>query len=318
MDLNKNQDPKIAYLGSSFYSGKILEELFSAGLYFKAVVTAEPKRRARNTKAQPTEVEKVARKFNTEVFYQPEDLLALNLDFGLVVAYGKILKADLLEKLPMLNVHFSLLPKLRGAAPVERAILNGETITGVCLMQITSELDAGPVYCCEQVEIKKDDTKETLYTKLSDLAVKIILKEFKKGFNRGGPIGLGFPMEQKGDPTYAKKITKEDLFINFNNSAETIMRQVRLGGAFFYLNGRLVKLNKATVVTQESLDDLPCGKAVLISNDVFVKCGFGSVLKLIEVTPEGSKPQDIKQFLAGLRTKSFYIDNEIPTKRNVS
>lgn len=309
--------PDICFLGSSKYSARILNELMQNNIAFKVVITNPPKRRARGKKAEINDVEKIARNYLVDVFYEPDKLLDYRLSFGLVVAYGKIIKDEILQKVPMLNVHFSLLPAYRGAAPVERAILNGERQTGVTLMQITNELDAGPIYRSEAIEIKDDDTKETLYAKLCSLATQLLLEEFEKGFQRGGPIGIGIPREQQGEVSYAQKIKKEDLHVDFNNTAQYILRQIRLGGAFFYVGDKLVKLDSAELVQKNifsqgnNLSNLEVSEMALVNKEVYVRCNNDTYLKIVKVTPEGSKSQSAVDFLNGLRVKRLKIKHSL-------
>src|SRR5205814_5062975 len=140
-----------------------------------------------------------------------------------VVAYGRLIKPHVFEAVPMINVHFSLLPRWRGAAPLERAILAGDDRTGVCVMAIEEGLDAGDVYACTEVPIDPDDTADELRAVLVAEGSRLVLDLLANG--------LGAPTPQEGEPEYARKIEASELEIDWSAPAVSVHRLVRIGGA---------------------------------------------------------------------------------------
>ncbi len=134
---------------------------------------------------------------------------------------GRLIKPDVLAEVPMVNVHFSLLPRWRGAAPVERAILAGDAETGVCLMELEEGLDTGPVYARAITPIGEEETADELRRRLGDIGTKLLLRSLS--------TGLGTPVPQAGEPTYAAKVEPAELHLDFSLPAEVVNRTVRVG-----------------------------------------------------------------------------------------
>ncbi len=220
---------------------------------------------------------------------RPEDALSVDAQLGVVVAYGRIIRREVLDRLPLVNAHFSLLPRWRGAAPVERAILAGDTITGVCLMAIDEGLDTGPVYRCEQVEIGPEETAAELRSQLATLGASMLV-----GALSGG---LGAPTAQQGTPTYAPKVEPADLFLDWHRPAAELHRVVRLGRAWTTWRGRRL-LVLAARVTDIPLGDLAPGQ---LQDDIVVTGDGG--LRLITVQPEGRSPMAASDWLRGARPR---------------
>ena len=144
--------------------------------------------------------------------YRAADVLGSGAELGVVVAYGRIVKPDVLAQVPMVNVHFSLLPRWRGAAPVERAILAGDAETGVCLMEMEEALDTGPVYARVRAPIGEDETADELRRRLGHLGNALLLEALQEG--------LEVPTAQVGEPTYAAKLEPGELHLDFARPAE--------------------------------------------------------------------------------------------------
>ncbi len=221
---------------------------------------------------------------------RPEDALSVDAELGVVVAYGRIIKREVLDRLPLVNAHFSLLPRWRGAAPVERAILAGDTITGVCLMAIDEGLDTGPVYRCEQVEIGPEET-----------AAGAAQPAGHAGRLHAGrarcPAAWARPTAQQGTPTYAQKVEPADLFLDWHRPAAELHRVVRLGRAWTTWRGRRL-LVLAARVTDCPLGDLAPGQ---LQDDIVVTGDGG--LRLITVQPEGRSPMAASDWLRGARPR---------------
>ena len=232
---------RIVYFGSPAVAVPPLRALSAAGYRIDLVVTQPPRRRTRRGKPAPTPVAAAAHQMGLPVAVGLEDeavlAAAAGADLGVVVAYGRLIGAALLDRLPMVNLHYSLLPRWRGAAPVERAILAGDEETGVCLMEVSPELDAGAVYRRAVTPIGALETAAELRDRLCDLGVEMLLGALAEG--------LGEPVPQSGSVTRADKIEPEELRIDWAASAERIHRLVRVGGAWTTFRGRRLKILEA-------------------------------------------------------------------------
>jgi methionyl-tRNA formyltransferase len=204
-----------------------------------------------------------------------------------VVAFGRIIKADVLEQLPLVNVHFSLLPRWRGAAPVERAILAGDAVTGVCLMAIDEGLDTGPVYRCEQTPIGPEETATDLRDRLSDLGSAMVVRALAEGAD-----GLGPARPQIGGATYAEKIEPEDLRLDWSRPATDLHRLVRVGRAWTSWRGRRL------LVLEARIGDTHGAPGTLHGDQVATGDG---ALRLLTVQPEGRKALPAAEWLRGAR-----------------
>ena len=161
-------------------------------------------------KLMSSPVKAAAVELGLPVSHSVDDVLAVDADLGVVVAFGQLIKPHVLEALPMVNVHFSLLPRWRGAAPVERALLAGDEQTGVCLMRLEAGLDTGPVYRRATVPIGPSITADELRVELVEVGSRLLVDELHSG--------LGVPEPQAGEPTYAAKIRPEELKIDWMRS----------------------------------------------------------------------------------------------------
>ena len=189
----------------------------------------------------------------------------------------------------MVNLHFSLLPRWRGAAPVERAILAGDDETGVCLMALDPGLDTGPVYDCVRTPIEPDEPVDALRRRLVDLGTSLLVDRLSRP--------LGEPTPQQGEPTYAAKIGPTELRLDLTRPAEEVHRTVRLGRAWTTFRGARLQVLAARAVPegppQGTLDGLVVG------------CGGGTGLALVTVKPEGKGPQPAQAWLNGARPRPF-------------
>lgn len=232
---------RIVYFGSPEVAVKPLRALCSAGYHVELVVTRPPKRRTRRGKPAATPVALTAQELGLPVAAALDEKAVSDAvaraDLGVVVAYGELIGTELLEQLTMVNLHFSLLPRWRGAAPVEWAILSGDTETGVSLLDVAPEIDTGSVYCQETSPIAVNETASELRARLCDIGVKMLLQALQEG--------LGTPVPQSGIVTFADKIKPADLRIDWSASAEHIHRVVRVGGAWTTFRGRRLKITKA-------------------------------------------------------------------------
>lgn len=255
---------RLAYLGTPDLAVPPLRALVAAGFEIALVVTRPDRRRGRGSSVSPSPVKAAALDLGLSVTDDVSDLLGVDVDLGVVVAYGRLVRPPVLAKVPMVNLHFSLLPRWRGAAPVERAILAGDARTGVDLMVVEEALDTGAVYARTELDIDPDETLEELRSRLVDAGVQLLVD------NLGA--GLGPPSPQDGDPSYAAKIDPAELEIDWTRPAVEVHRLVRLGGAWTTHNGRRLK------VLRTSLDEAGEGPVV--------RAG-GQPIRLVEVQPAG-------------------------------
>lgn len=278
---------RVVFLGTPHAAAVVLERLLDSGVPVAHVVTRPDAKRGRGSATTPSPVKEVALARGIEVSH---DLSWIrdNSDthlLGLVVAYGRIIPEDLLRLVPMINVHFSLLPRWRGAAPVERAILAGDAETGVCIMQIEPTLDTGAVYATTRVPITDTSTTESLTRDLADAGAQLLIECLARG--------LGEPVPQPDGATHAAKITREELRVDWTRSARDVHRLVRAVRAHTVIDGSRLRLLEVTVVDDGA--GLAPGE---MSSGAVVGTGDGAV-RLVRVQPEGKAPMDAQAWLRG-------------------
>src|SRR5947209_17249032 len=193
---------KLAFLGTPEVAVPPLRALVADGHDVRLVVTRADKRRGRGGHLMPSPVKAAAQELGLPVTDKVDDVIDAGAELGVVVAFGRLIKPHVLAQLPMVNIHFSLLPRWRGAAPLERAILAGDTETGVCLMALEQGLDTGPVYDCTRLTIGDGETAEELRARLVAAGTDLLVRTLR--------TGLGVPVPQAGEPTHAKKLDVED------------------------------------------------------------------------------------------------------------
>lgn len=255
---------RLVYLGTPAMSVPPLRALHDAGCSVDLVVTKADRRRGRGKGTSPSPVKAAALELGIPVSHDVDDVLDVGADLGVVVAFGQIIRPHVLHALDMVNLHFSRLPRWRGAAPVERAILAGDAETGVDLMVVEEGLDTGPVLGRATVEIGPDDTADELRARLVSAGTELLVTHLT--------AGLPEPEPQRGEPVYAHKLTPEDLHIDWSAPTEQIHRQVRVGGAWTTWGGDRFK------VWRTRLD--PVGDGVVHPT------GDGRI-ELVEVQPAG-------------------------------
>lgn len=248
---------RLVYLGTPQSAVAPLEALHQAGFDIALVVTRPDARRGRGVSVTPSPVKEAAERLGLPVSHSVDDVLEAGADLGVVVAYGRLIRRPALERLAFVNVHFSLLPRWRGAAPVERAILAGDTETGVCLMALEEGLDTGPVYACERTMIGADTTADELRAQLVEVGTAMLIRELT--------AGLGEPVPQEGEPTYAAKLDAEELHIDWGRPAVELERLVRVGGAWTTFRGSRLRILRAGVEddTLVPIEVQPEGKAAM-------------------------------------------------------
>ena len=232
---------RLVYFGTPGIAVAPLRALCDAGFEVTLAVTGPDRRRRRRGAAEPSAVSRAAAGLGVPVTHRPGDAVgaAGDADGAVVVAYGRLIGAEVLDALPAVNVHFSLLPRWRGAAPMERAILAGDTTTGVSLMALTGTLDAGPLYAQAATSIGADETLAELRDRLVALSCPLLVELL-----RAGPRN---PVAQKGEVSWAAKIGEDDLRLDWDRPATELQRQVRLGRAWTTLDGERFRVLGATV-----------------------------------------------------------------------
>ena len=235
---------KLVFLGSPSPATPTLRALVDAGHEVLGVVTQPDKRRGRGSDMIATPVAQIARELGIPVWHSLEPVMDCGAELGVVVAYGKLIPQSLLDVVPMINVHFSLLPKWRGAAPVERALLAGDHETGVCIMGLEAGLDTGPIFAQSATPVGQKSSLELL-NELADLGAQLCVEVLSQS-------PLPTPMPQEGEATYAAKLGPHDFILEPDAPAESLVRVVRLGRAFTYINGQRVRIHGATLGSDTS------------------------------------------------------------------
>jgi methionyl-tRNA formyltransferase len=227
---------RLAYLGTPEAAVPPLRALVDAGHDIALVVSRKDARRGRGSALSASPVKAAALELDLPVTDRVDDILELEPlpELGVVVAFGRLIKPHVLDAVPMVNVHFSLLPRWRGAAPVERALLAGDEKTGVCLMDVEEGLDTGAVYRCVELDIGPDETVDELRSRLVDIGTTLVVGALAEG--------LGEPVPQAGEATYAEKLGPEHLRIDWTAPPEHIHRLVRVGGAWTTHHGKRLKV----------------------------------------------------------------------------
>src|SRR4051812_21144513 len=172
----------------------------------------------------PSPVKAAAQELGLPVTDKIDEVIDAGAEVGVVVAFGRLIKPHVLDALAMVNMHFSLLPRWRGAAPLERAILAGDSETGVCLMELEEGLDTGPVYACTRLAIGEEETADELRARLVDAGTELLVESLR--------TGLGTPTPQQGEPTYAEKIDPTEHHVDWSRPAVEVHRVIRCGDAW--------------------------------------------------------------------------------------
>jgi methionyl-tRNA formyltransferase len=297
---------KIVFMGTSNFAVPILKSLYQNGYPISVVYTQPPKKSNRGQKLNKSPInlfcENISLEVRTPQFLKnnnEEELYLKDLkpDIIVVVSYGQIIPINLLNipKKGFLNVHASLLPKLRGAAPIQRSIMNLDKETGISMMKISENLDEGPV--CNQYTLKISEkmNSEELSEKLSLLAAEKILDILDNIYDDS----IKFIDQDHSKATYAKKIQKVEGKIDWNENADKIIGKINglypFPGAFFTFNGERYKILKAEKSHTQ-------GKIGNIIEDFEICCGEGSI-KVLTIQREGKRAQQIKEFLLGTQIK---------------
>ena len=303
---------KIVFMGTPDFAAIALEAIVKAGHEVVCAVTQPDKAKGRSGQMQYPPVKECALKYNIPVFQPvkiktPESIAELKkyeADIYVVAAFGQILSQETLNipKYGCICEHASLLPKYRGAAPIQWAIIDGEKLTGVTIMQMDEGLDTGDMLFKDAVEIADDDTADTLYDKLSVCGANLILEALKR--IESGDI---HPIKQDdSQATYAKMLDKTLGRINFNKPAVEIERLVRglnsWPGTYTYINDKSLKIWKCALTDIKSIGE-PGTIHSADNGRLFVNT-LDNALELLEVQLEGKKRMDVKSFMLGYKVEA--------------
>ena len=298
---------KIVFMGTPFFAVPILKSLYQNGYPISVVYTQPAQKSKRGQRVNKSPIQGISETLNIE-FRTPtslknnreeyEYLKKLNADIAIVVAYGQIIPKEILNltKKGFINIHASLLPKWRGAAPIQRSIMNLDKQTGISIMKIDEKLDTGPVCNFYKLDIMNNDNAEIISDKLSALAAEKILDNIDEILENK----LEFKEQAHEEATYANKIEKSEGKIDWNNSAESIIGKINglypSPGAWFIYNGERYKVLKAEIGNA-------IGKIGLVLDDYLeISCSDKSI-KILEIQREGKRPQNINEFMLGSQIK---------------
>ena len=298
---------KIVFMGTPDFSVPILKSLYQNGYPISSVYTQPPKKSMRGQKSNISSIQKIAENFNLNIrnpnfLSQNEEELkyfkSLSVDIVIVVAYGQLIPKEFLSlsKHGFINIHASLLPKWRGAAPIQRAIMNLDEVIGISVMKIVEKLDSGPVMLKKEIKLNNEMNAEDVSNQLSKIGSEIIsdcldLIEIGKA---------KFVEQDHSKATYAKKISKDEGKIIWKEDAQKIIAKINglcpNPGAWFLFQGERYKVLKAT------LSDLEGQPGSVLDNSLTIACG-GKSIKIEEIQRQGKSKQKTAEFLLGSKIK---------------
>jgi len=299
---------KIVFMGTPYFAVPILKSLYQNGYSVSVVYTQPPQKSQRGQKINKSPIQGISETLKIE-YRTPSSLKdnkeeynylkELDADIAIVVAYGQIIPKEYLSlvKKGFINIHASLLPKWRGAAPIQRSIMNLEKETGVSIMRIEERLDTGPICNSYKINIMDDDNSETITEKLSALASEKILDNIDEILEDK----IKFKEQNHNEASYAAKIEKIEGQIEWSETAEKIIGKINglypSPGAFFTHNGERYKILKASL----ALGSGEIGE--VLDNYLEICCGNKKSIKVLEIQRQGKRPQNIGEFMLGSQIK---------------
>ena len=300
------KDTRIVFMGTNDFSAAILKSLIDNHYNVIAVVSQPDKEVGRKRKLTETETKVLAKEYNIPV-YQPvkirsdyEFMKELKPDLVITCAYGQIVPQGLLDIAPLgnINVHASLLPLLRGGAPIHRSIIEGHEKTGVTIMQMVDKMDAGEMYAKKEIKITDDMDLGMLWNALKEVGSSLlieVLDDYIDGKIKGIP-------QNEDEVTYAWNIKREEEHIDFNKDARDVFNLIRglspFIGAYAMLNDLPFKIYKSEIVNDNSNKE--AGTIISVNKEIVVKCKTNAI-RLLSVQPSGKKMMDAKSYLNGCK-----------------
>ena len=299
---------KIIFMGTPIFSVPILKSLYQNGYPIECVYTQPPQKSQRGQKINKSPIQKISETLNLE-FRSPislkenkeelEFFKSLDADLAIVVAYGQIIPKEFLTftKKGFVNIHASILPKWRGAAPIQRSIMNLDKETGISIMKIREQLDTGPVCNVYKINIENNLNAEDVSEKLSSLAAEKILDNIDDVYENKA----NFIEQDHSSATYALKIQKSEGQINWKDDAKIIIGRINglypAPGAYFMFHGERYKILKAEIGQAQ-------GKpGEVLSDYLEISCGDKKSIRIKEIQRQGKKPQSIGEFVLGTKIK---------------
>ena len=297
----------IWFIGTGNFAALCLEELTRRGLAFTRIITGNPTRSGRNNRENPSAVEikavslglNVTRTGKLSENHELIDALSReNPDVIFVIDFGQIIREPFLSRM-CLNIHPSLLPEYRGAAPIQRALLDGKNSTGVTVFRLAGKMDAGEILAQSEIDIAPSENASDLYLRLSEIGCEIAFKSLKNE--------MAFSPQNDSFATYAPKIEKPEFEVSFRDSAVKFVNTVRAldmsGGAYAVISGKRLKIWRASV--RRDVSGEPGHVANIEGNPVVMCSDYG--VELQEVQSEGKRKMTGREWSAGLRLKAGAI-----------
>ena len=306
---------KILFMGTPDFAVPILESIHQSNHKILEVYTQPPKKKNRGQKISFSPVHEYSNKINIPIRHpltleseeEFEHIKKLKPDISVIVAYGKILPSKFLnlKNTIFLNIHASLLPKWRGAAPIQRAIMNLDKEIGISIMKIVEELDSGPISNIYKIKLENNKNSQEISERLSLLAAEKILDEIDNILDDN----VKFTDQEHSKATYAKKIDKVEGVINWNDKADLILGKINglspSPGAFFIFNGERYKILKAEISNG-------LGKAGEVLNDKLeIACSYNKSIKILEIQRQGKNSQKTREFMLGSQIKKGAIISNV-------
>lgn len=299
---------KVLFLGTPDFALPSLK-ILNQHTELVGVITQPDRPAGRKMHLRPSPVSQTSSAFQVPIFKCESplkilgDIKRLKADCALVVAYGQILKQEFLDAFPkgVINLHASLLPRWRGAAPIQRALMAGDSTTGVCLQKVVKKLDAGPLLGKKSYNIPKDMTADKLYLILSQMGADLVANVFLK-YLKG--VDTQLKKQDESSVTYAPKITKEEGLINFNHSAEHIFNQYRglfiWPGVWIKRFDQILKTKKMRISHQRPLKKVP-GQIINVSPQVItICCGSpAGAIDILELQPNSKRCMTVSEYING-------------------
>jgi len=307
---------KIIFMGTPLFAVPILKSLYQNGYPISVVYTQPPQKSNRGHKINKSPIQNISETLNID-FRSPQSLQDnqeeyqylknMNADLAIVVAYGQLIPKNFLEltKKGFINIHGSILPKWRGAAPIQRSIINLDKETGISIMKIEEELDSGPVSNIYKIKVDPDQNAQEISEKLSTLAAEKILDNIDDVLDDKAK----FVDQDHSKATYAKKINKEEGKINWSEEASNLIGKINglfpVPGAFFNFDGERYKILKAKI-----------GNGIgnvgeVISDNLEIACNNNQSIKILEIQRQGKKPQKVGEFMLGSKIKKGSIISNV-------
>ncbi|WP_440672720.1 methionyl-tRNA formyltransferase [Candidatus Pelagibacter sp. HIMB1715] len=298
---------KLVFMGTPMFAVPILKSLYQNGFNISCVYTQPPQKSKRGQKINKSPIQGISETLNLEyrtppVLNNEEEynfLNSLDADLAIVVAYGQIIPKKFLNltKKGFINIHASLLPKWRGAAPIQRSIMNLDQETGISIMRITEKLDTGPVFNNYKIQLNENLNALEISEKLSSLAAEKILDNVDDIIDGNA----NFIEQDHSNATYASKIQKTEGQINWDENAEKIIGKINglypSPGAFFMFNGERYKILKAQVGRAQGTP------GTVLSDNLEIACGNNQSILIKEIQRQGKRPQNIGEFIQGSQIK---------------